>query len=50
MDKGLSGMLLMLGQVADAISTPLVGLQSDKGCKYFCFNYGKRKTFHLIGK
>ncbi|XP_063595503.1 major facilitator superfamily domain-containing protein 12-like [Penaeus indicus] len=47
LDRGLSGFLLMVGQVADAVSTPLVGMQSDRGCSIS--NYGRRKTWHLIG-
>lgn len=41
-----AGTLLLIGQLADAISTPLVGIESDKsrGCKY-----GRRKVWHLVG-
>lgn len=41
-----AGTLMLVGQVADAISTPLVGLESDRtgNCKY-----GRRKIWHLIG-
>ncbi|KAG7525643.1 hypothetical protein JOB18_029951 [Solea senegalensis] len=42
-----AGFLLLVGQVADAISTPLVGYESDKSPG--CGNYGKRKTWHLVG-
>ncbi|XP_034002741.1 major facilitator superfamily domain-containing protein 12 isoform X3 [Trematomus bernacchii] len=40
-----AGVLLLIGQIADGVSTPLVGYQSDKTS---CF-YGKRKTWHLFG-
>jgi Na+/melibiose symporter-like transporter len=44
-----SGYLMLLGQVADAIATIFVGFESDKTQKGF-FNYGRRKSWHLIGK
>ena len=53
--SGLSGIILLIGQVADAISTPLVGILSDHGqccCiggQKLC-NYGKRKIWHLVGE
>ncbi|XP_069938783.1 major facilitator superfamily domain-containing protein 12-like isoform X1 [Cherax quadricarinatus] len=47
LDRGLAGFLLLMGQVADAVSTPLIGLQSDRGCT-FC-TYGRRKSWHAIG-
>ncbi|KAM4552851.1 major facilitator superfamily domain-containing protein 12-like [Odontesthes bonariensis] len=42
-----AGLLLLVGQIADAICTPLIGYESDQtpGCR----NYGKRKTWHLVG-
>ncbi|KAK2895759.1 major facilitator superfamily domain-containing protein 12-like [Channa argus] len=42
-----AGILLLVGQIADAICTPLIGYESDRtpGCR----NYGKRKTWHLVG-
>ncbi|XP_034558127.1 major facilitator superfamily domain-containing protein 12-like [Notolabrus celidotus] len=42
-----AGVLLLIGQIADAISTPLVGYESDRTPG--CGNYGKRKTWHLVG-
>lgn len=42
-----AGVLLLVGQIADAICTPLVGYESDHTAG--CFNYGKRKTWHLVG-
>ena len=43
-----AGVLLLVGQVADAICTPLIGYESDRTPG--CGNYGKRKTWHLVGK
>lgn len=46
-DSMLAGYLMLVGQVADAIFTPLVGLGSDR-YKGFCI--GKRQSWHVIGK
>lgn len=43
-----AGVLLLVGQVADGVCTPLIGYESDRTSG--CCNYGKRKTWHLIGK
>ncbi|XP_069834108.1 major facilitator superfamily domain-containing protein 12 isoform X2 [Dendropsophus ebraccatus] len=42
-----AGVLLLIGQVADGVCTPLVGYESDRhpGLR----NYGRRKTWHLTG-
>ncbi|PVD19910.1 hypothetical protein C0Q70_20404 [Pomacea canaliculata] len=42
-----AGTLLLLGQVVDAIATPLIGYESDN--RNGCCNYGKRKSWHLFG-
>ncbi|KAM9469681.1 major facilitator superfamily domain-containing protein 12-like isoform 1-T1 [Clarias gariepinus] len=42
-----AGVLLLVGQVADGVCTPLIGYESDRTAG--CWNYGKRKTWHLIG-
>ncbi|XP_047445714.1 major facilitator superfamily domain-containing protein 12-like [Mugil cephalus] len=42
-----AGLLLLVGQIADAICTPLIGYESDQTPG--CGNYGKRKTWHLVG-
>lgn len=42
-----AGVLLLVGQVADALCTPLIGYESDQTAG--CGNYGKRKTWHLVG-
>ncbi|KAL1129838.1 hypothetical protein AAG570_012782 [Ranatra chinensis] len=44
-----SGAIILVGQVADALSTPVVGLLSDRGQSCWALKYGKRKTWHLIG-
>lgn len=44
----LSGYLMLLGQIVDAICTPFVGYESDH--TNGCGNYGKRKSWHLVGK
>lgn len=43
-----AGVLLLVGQVADGICTPLIGYESDRSPGFR--NYGKRKTWHLVGK
>lgn len=42
-----AGLLLLVGQVADGVCTPLVGYESDRhpGIR----SYGRRKSWHLIG-
>ncbi|KAK3865734.1 hypothetical protein Pcinc_028669 [Petrolisthes cinctipes] len=50
-DSRLSGLLLLVGQVADGLSTPVVGIFSDKENKLpLCARYGRRKVWHLLGK
>ena len=44
----MAGNILLVGQIADGIATPFVGFESDNlnvSCRY-----GKRKTWHLVGK
>ncbi|CAF3205189.1 unnamed protein product [Rotaria sp. Silwood2] len=43
-----AGYLLLIGQIADAISTVFVGWGSDRTRTSLC-HYGRRKTWHLIG-
>ncbi len=45
--NGLAGQIMLLGQVADALATPFVGIESDKTVG--CWGYGKRKSWHLFG-
>uniref|UniRef100_A0A8C6WKI1 Major facilitator superfamily domain-containing protein 12 n=1 Tax=Neogobius melanostomus TaxID=47308 RepID=A0A8C6WKI1_9GOBI len=42
-----AGVLLLVGQIADGICTPLIGYESDRAPG--CGNYGKRKSWHLMG-
>ncbi|XP_072298062.1 major facilitator superfamily domain-containing protein 12-like [Eucyclogobius newberryi] len=42
-----AGVLLLVGQIADGICTPLIGYESDRTPG--CANYGKRKSWHLVG-
>ncbi|CCD67463.1 Major facilitator superfamily domain-containing protein 12 [Caenorhabditis elegans] len=45
-----AGMLMLIGQVTDAISTPLVGIFSDSNILPACFDkIGRRMSWHLIG-
>lgn len=48
-DNGKTGLLLLIGQVADAIATPFVGYHSDHSDNFWCARYGKRKLWHLFG-
>ena len=41
-----AGTLLLIGQVADAICTPLVGIESDRTGRV---KYGRRKIWNLVG-
>lgn len=41
-----AGTLLLVGQVADAVTTPFVGIESDRTGIY---KYGRRKIWHLVG-
>ncbi|KAM9761892.1 major facilitator superfamily domain-containing protein 12 [Menidia menidia] len=42
-----AGVLLLIGQVADGICTPLVGYESDR--TEGLLKHGKRKSWHLLG-
>ncbi|XP_023341716.1 major facilitator superfamily domain-containing protein 12-like isoform X1 [Eurytemora carolleeae] len=45
-----SGVLLLVGQIADGISTTIVGILASKLSNlFFCRKYGGRKSWHLIG-
>ena len=41
-----AGVFLLVGQIADGVATPFVGIQSDKTTYS---KYGKRKLWHLFG-
>jgi Na+/melibiose symporter-like transporter len=43
-----AGYLLLIGQVADALSTTFIGFESDR-TRTGLYHYGRRKTWHLIG-
>nr|CAD7399561.1 unnamed protein product [Timema poppensis] len=49
MSSSLSGAILLVGQVADALATPFVGIHSDKDDDFWLCRYGRRKTWHLLG-
>ncbi|KAF5898145.1 major facilitator superfamily domain-containing protein 12, partial [Clarias magur] len=40
-----AGLLLLVGQIADGVATPLIGYESDRTPG--CGAYGKRKSWHL---
>uniref|UniRef100_A0A6Q2YND0 Major facilitator superfamily domain containing 12 n=1 Tax=Esox lucius TaxID=8010 RepID=A0A6Q2YND0_ESOLU len=42
-----AGVLLLVGQIADGVCTPLIGYESDRTPGFR--TYGKRKTWHLVG-
>ncbi|KAI1891607.1 hypothetical protein AGOR_G00145530 [Albula goreensis] len=42
-----AGVLLLVGQIADGVCTPLIGYESDRTPG--CGKYGKRKSWHLVG-
>ncbi|XP_043484159.1 major facilitator superfamily domain-containing protein 12-like [Leptopilina heterotoma] len=45
----MAGVILLIGQVADALATPFVGYHSDNSADFWLCRYGKRKTWHLLG-
>ncbi|CAL4175681.1 unnamed protein product, partial [Meganyctiphanes norvegica] len=46
----LAGVVLLIGQIADGLSTPFVGAEADRtDDTKFCIKYGRRKTWHLVG-
>lgn len=49
-DDMAAGYIMLVGQIADGISTPIVGILADKENKIpVCARYGRRKVIHLIG-
>ena len=48
-NDSLAGYMMLLGQISDAISTTFVGFESDKTV-HGIFNYGRRKSWHLVGR
>ncbi|XP_046399151.1 major facilitator superfamily domain-containing protein 12-like [Ischnura elegans] len=53
MDGKVAGALLLLGQIVDALATPVVGILADKnagqGVSCGRWQYGRRKSWHLGG-
>ncbi|CAJ0574923.1 unnamed protein product, partial [Mesorhabditis spiculigera] len=48
--SSLAGMLMLIGQVTDAICTPIVGLGSDHAClPAWIRKIGRRMSWHVIG-
>lgn len=45
LDNAYAGLLILIGQVADAAATPIIGYCCDKTH----VRYGRRKLWHLIG-
>lgn len=45
-----AGAILMLGQVVDALATPLVGIAADRTIAGPFRKYGRRKFLHLVGE
>ncbi|XP_018334072.1 major facilitator superfamily domain-containing protein 12 isoform X2 [Agrilus planipennis] len=48
-DNWEAGLILLIGQIADAVATPFVGFHSDNSDNFWFCRYGKRKTWHLVG-
>lgn len=47
--NSLAGVVLLIGQIADGLSTLFVGFESDKMDSFWLCKYGRRKTWHLLG-
>lgn len=49
-NNNYAGVVLLIGQVADGVSTTLVGLLCDgRDNSWLCRVYGRRKSWHLVG-
>lgn len=50
-DNGYSGIIILVGQIADGLSTAFVGIMSDSGDDdyWLCRRVGRRKSWHLVG-
>lgn len=44
-----AGLLMLVGQVADGIATPFIGIECDKKFDWWMCKYGRRKSWHLVG-
>ncbi|KAK3924979.1 Major facilitator superfamily domain-containing protein 12 [Frankliniella fusca] len=47
--SAVAGTIMLIGQVADGLSTPFVGVQADLRDDFWLCRYGRRKTWHLVG-
>lgn len=47
--SSMSGIPLLIGQLADGIATPVIGILSDKGAGHWLCKFGHRRTWHFIG-
>ncbi|XP_023336394.1 major facilitator superfamily domain-containing protein 12 [Eurytemora carolleeae] len=49
-NNSYAGVILLVGQIADGLSTTFVGFLSDRPDNtWLCRKYGKRKSWHLLG-
>jgi len=48
-ENGQAGILLLVGQVADAVATPFIGYNSDKNHDWWIYRFGKRKIWYFMG-
>ncbi|KAK9508612.1 hypothetical protein O3M35_006138 [Rhynocoris fuscipes] len=44
-----AGVIMLIGQIADALATPIIGVLCDKGPKIWKINLHKRKVWYLYG-
>lgn len=44
-----AGTLMLIGQIADGLATPFVGIECDRNLNWWICNYGRRKCWHLVG-
>lgn len=44
-----AGIILLVGQISDALATPFVGFHSDQSDDFYICRYGRRKIWHLLG-
>lgn len=48
LDNALAGTLLLIGQIVDGLSTPVIGYLCDI-TPFWWFGFGRRKLWHLLG-
>ena len=44
-----SGTLMLVGQIADGLATPFIGVECDRKLNWPICRYGQRKAWHLFG-